>query len=77
LFKIPSLALILGLVIAILAVQYPGVLDSYWLSGFVKGSVFCIVFIILHIIFERENKDIVINMIKIILPNIRKKTRIL
>jgi lipopolysaccharide exporter len=71
LFGAPTLALALGLVIARLAIEIPGILGSYWLTGAVKAVVFGVVYTSTIIIFEHNELPILINYAKVIFPGKR------
>ncbi len=54
LFLVPTLALMLGVVLARLAITYPGVLGSDWRTASVKIGVYALVYLSLHWLFERR-----------------------
>ncbi len=68
LFGAPAIALGVGLVLARLAIEVPGVLGSYWRTGGVKAIVFSLVYMSIIFAFERKELPILINYAKIILP---------
>jgi O-antigen/teichoic acid export membrane protein len=54
LFVAPALALLLGLLLARIAINVPGVLGSDWRTGFVKSTVFSMTYSIALLIMERR-----------------------
>jgi O-antigen/teichoic acid export membrane protein len=54
LFVAPALALLLGLLLARIAINVPGVLGSDWRTGFVKSIVFSMTYSIALLITERR-----------------------
>ena len=69
LFGPPTLALIIGMSLARLAIEIPGVLGSYWVSGIVKAIVFSIIYLAIVFLMERKELPMMINYIKLILPS--------
>jgi len=64
LFGAPTLALTLGLILARLAIEIPGILGSYWLTGTVKALVFGVVYMSIIIILEHKELPKFINYAK-------------
>lgn len=68
LFTMPSIGLIFGIVISRLAILIPGILGSPWRTGTVKGIVFCLIYSIILVLFERKHLQLVLGMASLLLP---------
>ena len=71
LFSAPTLGLIIGLVIARIAINIPGILGSYWLTGIVKTVVFLFVYSSVIIILEHDEIPKYLKYFKSIFPGIK------
>jgi O-antigen/teichoic acid export membrane protein len=69
LFGTPALALVAGILLARLAIEIPGVLGSYWLTGGVKAIVFSLIYGSILFAIERHELPTLIRYLKMILPN--------
>jgi O-antigen/teichoic acid export membrane protein len=68
LFFAPTLALILGLGLARLAIEIPGILGSYWRTASVKIIVFTFIYATIAILLERKYIHIFIGMVAQLFP---------
>jgi O-antigen/teichoic acid export membrane protein len=64
LFGIPGLGLVVGMILARLAINLPGVLGSDWSTAGVKILVFSTLYIGTLITFERKNIQMVLNILE-------------
>jgi O-antigen/teichoic acid export membrane protein len=64
LFAVPTLALLVGLLVAQLAVSLPGVLQSDWISATVKAVVFSLLYVGILFVLERESITMLGNMLQ-------------
>ena len=68
LFFTPALALIVGMLIARLSIEIPGVLGSYWFTGGIKAIVFSFIYGSIIFAFEHHELPILIRYLKMVLP---------
>ncbi|MEJ2732388.1 MAG: oligosaccharide flippase family protein [Anaerolineae bacterium] len=68
LFAVPMLALILGIAAARAAITIPGVLGSDWRTGAVKTVVFCVLYVGIMILLERDQVSMLLNIFSMLRP---------
>jgi O-antigen/teichoic acid export membrane protein len=74
LFFVPTLALIVGLGLAHLGIEIPGILRSPWLTAFIKTIIFTIVYILIVLILERNYIHVFVSMVTQLLPKSSSRT---
>jgi O-antigen/teichoic acid export membrane protein len=68
LFAVPVLALILGMAAARVAITIPGVLGSDWRTGAVKTVVFCVLYLGIMLLLERDQVSMLLNIFGMLRP---------
>lgn len=74
LFTVPTFAFVVSIILARAAIEIPGVRSSLLLIGAIKGSVFAIVYLAIIAILEKNQLPILLDMLKHLRNNPRRKT---
>lgn len=69
LFAVPALALFLGMGLARLSIEIPGVLGSYWRTASIKTTIFILVYSSILLLCERKYLKVYLGMVTKMLPN--------